>query len=148
MPEVVRADGRDISDAMGELPDGRLHGQEGPQGIAIFAGRISPVGLDRVPEFAQPFFVGIAVLDDESGHAGGVFGEHAVTDRRAVIHQIDRVVVHTLGVDQLCHDLGRVGKAVVIVRRIRHVGRAKAGIIGGDHMVVAGQFRDQVAEHM
>ena len=83
---------------MGELPDGRFHGQEPTQGIAVFLGRISPIGFDWIPEFAQTFFVGVAVLNDEPGHALRMFGKHAISDWRAVIHQIDRIAVDPLGV--------------------------------------------------
>src|SRR5512134_1108805 len=61
-----------------ELPLRGLQGQKAPERVAILGCRLGPVGLDRVPEFPQPFFVGVAVLNDEGGDPVGIGREHPV----------------------------------------------------------------------
>src|SRR3546814_7027921 len=90
LPEVVGADLRAVPGAGGELPDGTLQRQEGAQLLSVGRRGIGPVGADVVPALRQAL-VGIAVLDDEAEHAVGVGGEHAVADRRAVVHHVGGV---------------------------------------------------------
>ena len=81
---------------------------------------VSPIGLDRVPESLEPFFVGVAVLHDERGHAVGMLERQPIADRRAVIHEVDGVAadaeLRQKPVDDVRIMGERVGERLVVGR--------------------------------
>ena len=87
---AVRGDGAHIGYAVRVLPERRLRLEECTQRRAIGLGRIFPIGLDRVPTFAQAFLIRVAVLRDDRSDALGVFQRDTKTGRRAVVEDVDR----------------------------------------------------------
>jgi hypothetical protein len=53
------------------LPFSSLDLEESAQSITILWAAILPVGLNRIPEFTETFFIGIAVLDGDAGWESG-----------------------------------------------------------------------------
>ena len=81
-------------------------------------GPVGPVGLDRIPERLEALLVGVAVLDDERRDAIGMLEREPIADGRAVIHEIDRIVLDAELRQQAVDDVGivaeRVGERLVI----------------------------------
>ena len=88
---VVRADSFDVADAVGVLPLGRANVQEPLQRLGVLFCPILPIGAEWIPELPQPFFVGIAVLDDQRLDALRVHGRQAEAYRRAIVHDVKAV---------------------------------------------------------
>src|SRR5579872_125830 len=63
--------------------------KESTQSCAVFRGRILPIGLDRIPAFAQPVEIGITVLRDHGCDPLGMTKREAKADRRAVVEDVD-----------------------------------------------------------
>ena len=61
----VGADGLRVAGAVGVLPLGGAQVQEPLQRLGFLFRAILPIGAERVPEFPQPFLIGVAVLDDQ-----------------------------------------------------------------------------------
>src|SRR6185436_18102245 len=84
----ARIDTRTIRDAIEIL---RAHGCERSactQDIALCLLTTGPVRFDRFPEFPEPLFVRVAVLNHECGDALGMLERDAIADGRAVVHDI------------------------------------------------------------
>ena len=91
---------------------------------------------------------GVPVLGNEGRDALGMVQCETEPDRSAVVEDINREFLQVDDIRELSDDLGqmvkRVGKAFVV----RRVGKAEAGQIGRDHMVLPGQLRNKVAKHV
>ena len=145
---VVRIDPRDVGDAVRVLELRRLRRHEDVDRRAMRLRPVCPIGLDRIPERLEPFLIGVAVLHDEGGDALGMLEREPVADRRAVIHEIDRIVLDAELRQQAVDDVGvvaeRVGERLVIGRGAL----AEARIVRRDDMVAIRERRDQIAEHV
>src|SRR5215471_8776068 len=75
------------------LPLSRFWLEESAQCGAIFRRRFLPVGLNRIPAFAQTLQVGVAVLRDHGGDSLWMPNGKTKTDRCAVVENIKRVGV-------------------------------------------------------
>ena len=96
MTPSVRADRFDVANTVGVLPLGRIERQQRSQLVALFLGAVLPVRLDRFPEVVvDPFVVGVAVLHDQCFDSLRVLDGEPKTDRRSVVHQVDRILLQT-----------------------------------------------------
>ena len=148
VPPIVRIDPCDVGDAVGVLELRRFRGHEHSDRRAMGVRPVCPIGLDRIPERLEPLLIGVAVLHDEGGDAVGMLERKPIADWRAVIHEIDRIVLDAELRQQAVDDVGimaeRVGESLVI----RRGALAEAGIVWRDDMEAIRERRDQVAEHM
>ncbi len=168
---VVGADGLDIAHAIGVLPLGGAEGHQETQGIVVghlglavglldvlppgvvqalvHRAAVGPIGLDRLPEIVvDALVVGVPVLNDQRVDTFGVFGRQTEADRRAIVHQVQRVVVEAEFFGQLFDDDAEVVKGVVKFVNRRHGAVAVTGIIRRHEVELVSQLGDQVAEHM
>ncbi len=121
------------------------------QRIERFAMRgraVGPIGLDRIPKGLQAFVIGVAVLDNDRRHPLGVLEREAISDGRAVIHDVHGIALHAQLLQQAVHEVGVVAEAVVEGSMIGCRAEAEPRIIGGDDMVFVRQQWYQVTKHM
>ena len=71
-----------------------------------------------------------------------------IADWRAVVHQIDRIVLDAELRQQAVDDVGIVAESVGESLVIRHGALAEARIVWRDHMERSGERRNQIAEHV
>ena len=109
---------------------------------------VGPIGLDRIPEFLEPFFVGVAVLHDQSGDALRMFQGQAPSNRCAIVHDIHRVARDPELIEQATHQLTEAIERVGKLGAVGHVALPVTGIVRCDHVIAVGKRRDQVAEHV
>lgn len=122
--------------------------QERAQGGAVGCAGALPICMDRVPALAQALLVGVAVLRDEGGDAPGVPHGEAEADRRAVVEDVERVAGQPERVGEPGDHLGQAVEGVGELFAVGRVGEAKAGQVWGDEVVVAGEVREEIAEHV
>src|SRR5437899_85361 len=100
------------------------------------------------PEWAQTFIIGIAVLRDYRLDALGVLDEETETDRRAVVHDIDAVLLNADGIKEVVHHIGQVAEGVLKLAGSRLVAIAESGHVRGDDVVADRQLRYQATIHV
>ena len=61
----------------------------------------------------QAFFVGVAVLNDDRRDAIRVLERKAISDGRAVIHDVHRIALHRQLLEQIIHEVGVTAEAIV-----------------------------------
>src|SRR5262245_31117860 len=115
---------------------------------AILRGWVLPIALDRIPALAQPLLICVAILRDDRGDPLRMARREAEADRGAVIEDVDGIPGEPGDGREPVDDLGEVIKGVPELRPLRRLGETETWQVGGDHMVVVRQGRDQVAEHM
>src|SRR5271166_402751 len=120
---AVRRNRRWVRHAVRVLPDRGLGCEECLQRLAIGLGRILPVGPDRIPAVAEPFFVGIAVLRNDRGDPVRMLHRQAETGRRTVIEDIDGVAIET---DHFGETIDDVSDPIEAMAAVGPVGIAKA----------------------
>jgi hypothetical protein len=122
--------------------------EELAQRLAPLGRVLSPIGLDRIPDRGEADIIGITILDDDRRHALRLVEREAQPDRRAIVLHVDRELP---GADRVSE---RVDHAIEIVERISELravrlrGVAEARVVRRDHVVLVGEQRDQVAEHV
>src|SRR5262249_16206594 len=130
--------------AGGVLAGGGLDVEKGPRGVRLlWAGRVLPVRLERLPEVVvQSLVVGVAVLHHDGRDAVRVAGREPVADRRAVILHVEGVLRQTQYRGELLDDGGEIVERVreLVPRRPRAV--AEARVVGSNQVVAVGQGRD------
>ena len=145
---IVRIDAGNVGHAVDILELRRFRrDEEGERGAMRF-GSVGPISLDRVPESLEPFLIGVAVLHDQCGHPIGMLERQPVSDRRAVIHEVDCVGADAKLRQKTVDDVGvmgeRVGERLVVGRGAF----AKSWIVGRNDVVAIRERRDQIAEHV
>ncbi len=89
-----------------------------------------PVGADRVPEIADAFVIGIAVLDNQSGDTVRMLERQPVADRCTIIHDIHRVLGGAELSEQRINDVGIVAEGIFELCVIGSIALAEARIVG------------------
>ena len=133
---------------MGVLPLCRFRREKCAQGRAVFRRGIFPVGLDRIPAFAQAFEIGIAVLRDHGRDPLRVSKREAKADRRAIIEDIDGVAVELERFGKAVDQIGQMLKTVFEALAIRRIGKAEAGQVRRHHVIAIGERWNEIAEHV
>src|ERR1700741_4256106 len=124
---------------MDVLPLGGFRLQEFAQGCAVLRGWLLPVFLDRIPTFAQNFFISVAILRNDGSDPLGMGQREPNPDRSSVVEDVDRVSIDTEGLCEPVDDLGQVLKAVAEPFAVRGIGKAKTREIGRHQMVAVSQ---------
>src|SRR5262245_16039308 len=130
------------------LPLGRLGREEVAKRRAVLRRRLLPVALDRIPALAQPFLIGVAVLRDDRGDLRRVARREAEADRRAIVEYVDGITAEPGDRGEAVDDVGEVIEGVPELRPFRRLGETETRQVGGYYVVVVGEGRDQVAEHV
>ena len=117
-------------------------------GFAVFRRRLCPVAAPRSPGIAQTFEIRVAVLADDRGDALGMGEGQAETDGGAVIEDVERVAIQMQRLGESVDDLGEGIETIGETAAWGRLGVAEAGKVGGDHPELAGQFRNEGAEHV
>src|ERR1700722_82655 len=91
MRPIIRIDTGDVGYAVGVLELGGRGRNKKAQRLTVCVRTVGPVGLDWIPEFLETLLVGVAILNDKRGDAIRVLEGEAITDGRAVVHEIHRI---------------------------------------------------------
>ena len=118
---VVGRDAAYVGDAVGVLKLCDVGSDEHVKCFAMSLGVIAPVCLDRIPELRQAFFVGVAVLHDESGHAIGMLQRKPPSDGSAVVHHVHREARDLKLAEQTVNQLAEAVEGVGELGVVRHI---------------------------
>ena len=130
---------------MGVLPDRGLRREEGLQRLAIFPGRILPIGADRIPTVAQAFFVSVAVLRNDRRDPLRMLYCQSEAGRCAVIENIDGIAIKA---DDFGETVDDRSDPIEAVAAVGPVGVPEAGQVRRNDVEAIGQERNEIAEHM
>jgi hypothetical protein len=130
------------------LPASGFQGRKAAQDIAVLLGRIFPVGADGSPVLAQTFFVGVPVLGNECRNPLRVVQGQTQPGGGAIVEDVDGKLVLADLLREFPDDLGQMFKRVSEAFVIRRVRETEAGQIGCNHVILPGQLRNQIAEHV
>src|SRR6202042_39802 len=114
--------------------------EDGERGAMRFRS-IGPISLDRVPERSEAFLIGVAILDDQGGHAIGMVAPQPIPARRAVIHDIHRVFAGAELSEETIDDVGVMAECVSERVVVRRGALAEAWIVGGDDAIAIRERR-------
>src|SRR5215831_19135016 len=109
---------------------------------------VSPVRLDRIPELLQSFFIGVAVLHNEPGHALGMLQGKAPSYGCPVIHNVHGVAHKTELIEQTVDQFAEAVEGISELAPVWHIALPVSRVVGSDQMVAVRQGRNQVAEHV
>ena len=87
-------------------------------------------------------------MDDEAFDAFGMSGGEAEAYGCSVIHQVDGVAIEPQLLGEAVHEDGEIIECVV---KLIHGGLfaiAETRVVGGNEVILIGQIRDDVAEHV
>src|SRR5215470_17039496 len=118
------------------------------KGCSVLRPWIGPVFLEGVPELAKALVVGVAVLYDERLYLIGTAQREPVSNRRAVVHHVERKSVETESLDERVDNVGQILERIRKAPTIRRAALAEARIVGRDEAEGAGEARDQVPKHV
>src|SRR5580698_3164212 len=144
----VRRDMCRVGRAVRILPDRRLGLEKGAQGVSIGRRSVLPIGADRIPALAQPFFVGIAVLRNDRRDALRMLRHDAKPGWRAVVEDIDREPREPNHLGEAVDHAGQMIEGVSKVPGRRHIRAAEARQVGRDEPKAVGEHRNEIAEHV
>src|SRR5215510_15384 len=130
------------------LPLGRFRFQELAQRRAVCFVWLFPVLLNRVPAFAQPFLVGIAVLRNDCGDPVRVLEGETETYRSSVVENIKCKPAEPDLLDEGANGFCQLLECVTVLLAIGCVRESKSREVGSDHVVTVRQSWNQVAEHV
>src|SRR5215510_3439453 len=130
------------------LPLGRFRLEELAQRRAVRFVWLFPVLLNRVPAFAQPFLVGIAVLRNDCGDPVRVLQRKTETYRSSVVENIQCKTAEPNPLDEGANGFCQLLECVAVLLAIGCVRKAKSRQIGSDDVITIRQSWDQVSEHV
>src|SRR5215831_1030192 len=125
------------------LPLGRFRLEELAQCRTVRFVWLFPVLLNRVPAFAQPFLVGIAVLRNDCSDPVRVLQRKSETYRSSVVENIQRETAEPNLLDEGANGLCQLLECVAILLAVGRVRESKSRQIGSDDVVAIRQSRDQ-----
>src|SRR6476660_5106356 len=107
------------------LPLCGLRRQEGAQRRAVFRRGIFPICLDWVPAVAQPLFVGVAILRNQSGDALWMTQRQSKAHRCTVVEDVESVPDKAEDLGKALHDLSQMIESVFLFSAIRRLREAE-----------------------
>src|SRR5262249_6221681 len=105
--------------------------------------RIGPILRDAAPLRAQPFLVGIGILNDESSQALRMRRDDAEPDRPTIVVKVEGVSLDLELLEKAVDRPRQVIKGVRIERCWRGVAMAEAWEVRCDHMISCSKQRNE-----
>lgn len=124
-------------------------GGEGEQGFDerdAVHGRVGfPQRADRVPERAESFLVGVAVLRYDGRDGLGALEGDAECYGGSIVEDVRGETLDLQGVEELERGFRQVGKGIAVIQRVWNGREAKPGKVWGNHMVGFCELRNEIA---
>src|SRR5271170_7483049 len=99
----------------------------------MFGSWFSPVELDGSPGITQTFFVGVAILRNDSGDALGAGHRQAKAGGSAVVEDVKGVALQVQRVSEREDGLRQGVEGIFVIALPGNFGKSESGEIGRDH---------------
>lgn len=113
-----------------------------------FRCRMCPIRFASFPFLAQAFFIAVAVLGDDGFYPFRMPERQTHPHRCTIVKDIHRKMIQTDSFHKSIHHMGQIVERIGLTLSGKALRLPKRGHVRSNQMILIGQFRYQVPEHV